>query len=221
MFRDAKNTREMIPNNNGVVFPGSPNYGNPYAPQENITEVRSTFQRHLAQENWGSQITADYADYTNSLILYGYGGVGWQAQGQYNPARYYKYYHTLQSFSMKVQIPQAILPYVESDVTAIVQVYSQIATTMKASYDYDYDYQYRLSSFPLKKTRTLGGLVTFDYSDMSGIVDKLNAAFTQEGFYEWGWYDGKFVMRRLEAIFGVPIVLKLTNHTDFSSIPWS
>lgn len=156
-------------------------------------------------------------------MLYGYGNTGYEAAGSSHPARWYKYTYTPQTFSMTVNIPSAILPYVQTNVTAIVQIYSQ-ATTVKlnsSGTDYEYDYYYHLSSFPLQKTRSSGGIVTVNYNDISGILTKLNDYFTNEGFYEWGWYGGKFVSMRMEAILGVPLVLKLGDHTNFSNLPWA
>lgn len=64
------------------------------------------------------------------------------------------------------------------------------------------------------------GVVSLTWDDLQSVIDKLDT-YTSNNYPEYGWQNNKLMSVRFESILGIPIVMKLTDHTDFSHIPWT
>lgn len=221
MFYDAQMTRRPVPTGNfwgAVTWPYKP--GADY----NVRIVSDT-QRKVHESNWTAPgETSNPADFIDSAVLYWYSGNGYQAGTTYSPSRFYVYTRKPSSFQMTITIPQEIRDYVENELTVMLFVFSNtsVAKYNASNINYDYKYVRDMWGFPLEKTANANGQVTVTLADVAGIQDAIQQDFTSRGYNEFQWYGSpqKFVFFRGIVIMGCPLICKLKDHTDFSSLDW-
>lgn len=209
MFWDAQMSRRPVPTANtwDLTWPLRP-------PAGSNVSVTSTTQRYLQEANWsGAKPDGSRGeDFDNSATIYGYGGVGYSY-----PSGYYVYYRKPTSFSMTVSIPQAIRDWVDDDVTAVVFVLQICQMTDGNGTQTFHD---DLFGFPFAKSANQNGEVTITLADVQHILDTTSASLTERGYNEFGWHGNTIMSNRYNYILGCPLVCKLTDHTDFSSLNW-
>lgn len=219
LFYDAQMTREMMPTDNSwnvnAIWPLFPPAGSNVA-------ISSTTTSYLTSHNWSGDMR-DWGTpeaYNNSAVLYHYTGSGYQTPSQQNPGRFYFYWRSPTSFNMQVTVPQQILDYIDTNnITAIVEVYCMYEVATLDYYSYTYTYYYDLWGFPLTK-RAQNRKVTIDFSDIYTIMDRLQQSVSEKGLPEFQWTNKSLLTNRLQCIAGCPLVVKLNDHTDFSSLHW-
>ena len=209
MFYDAKMTSRPVPTANAwdLTWPLVP-------PASSNVSITSRMPRLLRENNWHGAYKDDSrdSDYINSGTIYGYGGVGYSY-----PSSSYVYYREPSSFRMAVAIPPAIRQWVSSDVTVIVFVL-QIC----AMYDRFFGDQYHddLFAFPFSKTVDTYGQAIITLSDIQRVINATSASLTERDYIEFYWYGNKFMTVRQNYILACPLVCRLKDHTDFSSLNW-
>lgn len=77
-------------------------------------------------------------------------------------------------------------------------------------------------SFPLSKTANANGQVIVTLTDITSIRDTIAQDLADRGYPEFQWSSSpqRFTSFRNIIILGCPLILKLNDHTDFSSLNW-
>lgn len=213
MFWDAQMTSRPVPTANtwDLELPLVP------PPESNVT-IQSKILRELHEANWSDPTPGGdesiYED-TGSIYMCAVGGYGY-------PNRYYKYSYTANSFTMNVTVPPTIQSWVSDEVTAIVFVAQFVNYVSWNGNSYVQSAgPYDLFAFPFTKTVSALGKVTIDTTDIQHVLNTISASLTERGIEEFGWQGNRFVYNRYNYILGCPLVCKLTDHTDFSSLGWA
>lgn len=223
MFYDAQMTSRPVPTGN---YWGAAAW--PYKPTAdyNVSIVSDT-QRDFHEHNWETPAPREVfmpEDLVNSAILYWYTGTGIQAAGPYNPSRFYVYDRKPSSFQMTITIPQEIRDYVKNELTVMLFVFSNTTVTKYNAINNNYDEEYvrDMWGFPLEKTTNANGQVTVTLADVNGIRDTITQDLTSRGYPEFQWYGSPqtIISFRDIVIMGCPLICKLKDHTDFSSLGW-